>query len=415
MARHSSAGVMAGVRETHAHPLANRNFRLLWLGENVSLLGDQFYLVALPWLVFQITGSSVAFGAVLLVAGIPRAVLLLIGGVVTDRLSPQRVMLVSNLLRLSIVVTLMILITTQAVQLWMVFVIAACFGLVDAFFYPAYRAMIPLIVEPDRLQASNATMQGASQIIFIAGPGIGGLIVARLGLALSFALDAFSFLFAAITLLLMRPPVVARPDTERRHWLTEIRAIFAYVWQDRLLAILLGVVAAINLFFTGPLTVGSAALSRVRFAGGSEAYGAMLSAFSVGILIGTVTAGALRLKRPGTASLLLVATQGVFMAVIGFSQNLALTCALWLIIGCTAGFGSLNFITLTQQRINKAMIGRFMSLIALAEVGLAPISNAIAGVIADVNLPALFVGGGVLLSAVALTAVSNRLVRTGEM
>ena len=72
-------------RPARVRPLANRDFRLLWMGENVSLLGDQFYFVALPWLVFQITGSSLAFGAILMVGGIPRAVFMLIGGVVTDR------------------------------------------------------------------------------------------------------------------------------------------------------------------------------------------------------------------------------------------------------------------------------------------------------------------------------------------
>jgi MFS family permease len=152
----------------------------------------------------------------------------------------------------------------------------------------------------------------------------------------------------------------------------------------------------------------------VRFAEGAAAYGTMLSAFSIGILLGTLAAGLLNLKRPGFISLLLVATQGVFMVAIGFSQSLVLVCGLWLLIGCTAGFGSINFITLTQKRVNKAMMGRFMSLIALSEVGLAPISNAISGLIADVNVTALFTGAGILLSMTALLAVSNRLVRNGE-
>ncbi|MBX3065077.1 MAG: MFS transporter [Anaerolineae bacterium] len=403
------------------HPLANRNFRLLWMGENISVLGDQFYLIALPWLVFQMTNSSLAFGSVLLIAGIPRALLMLIGGVMTDRMSPRRVMLISNLLRLGIAGGLSLLVATQTIQLWMVFVIAFCFGIVDAFFYPAYRAMIPLIVDEAHLQSSNALMQGTSQLVLIAGSGIGGVIVARLGMAFSFVLDAFTFLFTSIALSLMRPATQAQLATshvttpKRRHIFAEIREVFAYIRQDRLLTILLGVVAAINLLFTGPLIVGSATLSRARFNDGSAAYGAMLSVFSIGILIGTLIAGLTHLKKPGLISLLLVATEGIFMIGIGLTTSLTLIYGMWLLIGFAAGFGSLNFVTLTQKRVSKAMIGRFMSLIALSEVGLAPISNAVAGAIADVDITALFIGAGVLLTTVALLAVSNEVIRSGEL
>src|SRR5262245_43592839 len=84
------------------NPLANFNLRLLWLGESVSLFGDQFTLVATPWLVLQLTGSAVAVGTILAVAGIPRALFMLIGGVLTDRLSPRRLMIISNASRIAI-------------------------------------------------------------------------------------------------------------------------------------------------------------------------------------------------------------------------------------------------------------------------------------------------------------------------
>jgi Na+/melibiose symporter-like transporter len=143
--------------------LANRNFRLLWLGENVSLLGDQFYLVALPWLVFQMTDSSLAFGALMMVAGIPRAMLMLVGGVLADRFSPRSVMMISNLLRLGITVFLTLLVASQVIQLWMLFVIAIGFGTVDAFFHPAYRAMMPLVDD----HAAVELLEGA----VVAAPG----------------------------------------------------------------------------------------------------------------------------------------------------------------------------------------------------------------------------------------------------
>jgi MFS family permease len=306
------------------------------------------------------SGSALAFGTVLMVAGIPRALFMLVGGVMTDRFSPRAVMTVSNLLRLALTVFLALSVAGQMIELWMLYLMAFCFGVVDAFFHPAYRAIVPLIVDEDSLQASNSIMHGTSQLVEIVGPGMAGLLLRGVGVALSL-FDAFTFLFTAIMLLLMHPKRADRAASPKHHSiLGEIGEMFAYVRHDRLLMTLILVVAAINLLFVGPLVVGSATLSTIRFAEGSAAYGAMLSTFSIGALIGTLTAGVVRLKQPGLVSLLLVAAEGVFMVGVGYAPTLLLACILWLLIGFGAGFGSLNFITLTQKRVAKDMLGRFM-------------------------------------------------------
>ena len=401
-------------------PLENRNFRLLWMGETVSLFGDQFYFIALPWLVFQITGSALAFGTILMTAGIPRAVFMLIGGVITDRFSPRNVMIVSNLCRLVIMILLTLIVTSQAFELWMLYVIAFCFGTVDAFFHPAYRAIIPTIVNEDNLLASNSVMQGAAQLVQIVGPGVAGLVVRSAGMALSFAFDAFTFFFTSIMIWMMHPITTRRSQTgpeaisKQANVLAEIGEMLSYILQDKLLTTLILVVAAINLFFVGPLIVGSAALSQTRFVQGSVAYGAMLSSFAIGALVGTLTAGAVHIKQAGVISLLLVSAEGMFMIGIGCTSYLPITCILWLLTGLGAGFGSLNFITLTQRRVAKPLMGRFMSLIALTEVGFVPISNALAGILADWNVTALFVLAGALLAVIALLAAMNGNLRSSE-
>jgi len=412
----------APTRSARIRPLANRNFRLLWMGENVSLFGDQFYFIALPWLVFQMTGSALAFGTVLMVAGIPRAAFMLVGGVMADRLSPRSVMIVSNLLRLMMTILLTLIVAAQVVELWMLYVIAFCFGLVDAFFHPAYRSIIPLIVHDRDLQASNSLMQGAAQLVQIVGPGVAGMVVHSVGVVLTFAFDAVTFLFTSFLLWIMRPTAIIQNSTVPEATpnraggiLVEIGEMLTYIRHDKLLTTLILVVAAVNLLFVGPLVVGSAALGQVRFVQGSAAYGAMLSAFAIGALVGTLTAGAVHLKQAGVISLLLVAAEGVFMVGIGCVSSLALACGLWLLTGFGAGFGSLNLITLTQKRVAKPMMGRFMSLMALTEVGFTPISNALAGLLADWNVTALFVLAGALLTVTALLAAMNGNLRSGEV
>jgi MFS family permease len=398
-------------------PLANRNFRLLWLGENISLFGDQFYFIALPWLVFQMTDSVLAFGTILMVAGIPRAVLMLVGGVMTDRISPRSVMIVSNLFRLIITLLLTLIVAVQATELWMLYVIAFCFGSVDAFFHPAYRSIIPFIVDENNLQASNSLMQAAAQLVQIVGPGVAGIVVRSVGAALSFAFDTLTFLFTSILLWMMRLAAIPRSQTQptaskQAGILADISEMLIYIRHDKLLTTLILVVAAVNLFFVGPLIVGSAALSQIRFVQGSVAYGVMLSSFAIGALAGTLTAGAVHLKEAGVVSLLLVAAEGVIMIGIGCTFSLAFTCGLWLLTGFGAGFGSLNLITLTQTRVAKPMMGRFMSLLALTEVGLTPISNALAGLLADWNATALFVLAGACLTITGLLAAMNGNIRS---
>src|SRR5215813_10825940 len=126
-------------------PMAVRNFRLLWSGETISLLGDQFYMLALSWLIIQLTGSGIAVGTVLMAGGIPRVLFMLVGGVMTDRMSPRTMMIVSNAVRGILTVILTLLVLTSTVQLWMLYVLAVAFGTADAFFHPAYMAIVPAI------------------------------------------------------------------------------------------------------------------------------------------------------------------------------------------------------------------------------------------------------------------------------
>ncbi|HFQ92712.1 MAG TPA: MFS transporter, partial [Anaerolineae bacterium] len=120
-----------------------RNFKLLWLGEAVSLIGDQFYLLSLPWLVLQMTGDALTVGSILALAGIPRAIFMLVGGALTDRFSPRTIMLVSNILRLGLISLLAVLVIGGIIQLWMLYIFALLFGLADAFFYPAQSSIVP--------------------------------------------------------------------------------------------------------------------------------------------------------------------------------------------------------------------------------------------------------------------------------
>lgn len=154
-----------------------RDFRLLWFSQAVGRLGDQFYLVALPWLVLKLTGDPLAMSLVLATASIPRALFMLVGGALTDRFSSRQVMLSSFLLRLVIVSLLAGLVLTGIIELWMLYVFAFLFGLVDAFYYPALNSSVPQLVDQEQLQTGNALIQGAGQLSLFAGPFLAGALI----------------------------------------------------------------------------------------------------------------------------------------------------------------------------------------------------------------------------------------------
>ncbi|HEV2904649.1 MAG TPA: MFS transporter, partial [Pyrinomonadaceae bacterium] len=186
-----------------SRPLASRDFRLLFVGQAVSLLGDQFYLVALLWLVLQTTGSDLAVGTIMMAATIPRMVFLLVGGAVSDWLSPHKLMVASNAFRSLVCAILTVLVLLKTVSLWQLFVLAAAFGTLDAFFAPALKSFIPALLDDETLVAGNSLLQGSNMLAKVIGPSLAGFVIAVAGTAMAFALDTISFVFVTACLLLM--------------------------------------------------------------------------------------------------------------------------------------------------------------------------------------------------------------------
>lgn len=429
-----SQQTMPSARPSLIAPLRVRNFRLLWAGESISLLGDQFYLVALPWLVLQLTGSGLAVGTVLGVAGVPRAVFMLVGGALTDRLSPRWLMFLSNALRLILTLVLTILVLTQTLQLWMLYIAALIFGTVDAFFIPAQTAIVPAILERDLLESGNAITQITAQLSGFVGPALAGLVIAGFagnavqaaanaagenarGIGFSFGFDALTFLVAAAALWMMTGKMKEKAKNDdpaqAQNLLGAIREGIGYVWQDKLLRITIFMTTAANFLFGGPIGVGIPALAARRFPEeGAVAFGFILSAFSLGALLGAVLAGSLpRPRRLGLVVYGLLAAGGLGLMLFGMVSNLPVASLVGVGIGMIVGYVNVTMITWLQKRIEPTLMGRVSSLLMLGAFGLQPISNMIAGVLVDVSLVALFAGAGGLLAILALALVANREIR----
>lgn len=394
-------------------PLANHAFRRLWLGESVSLLGGQFYLIALPWLTLRITGSGVALGTVLMAAALPQLLFMLIGGALADRFSPHRLLLASNLARLALSLALTVLVWQENITLPMLYGFAFAFGIADAFFQPAMLAIVPGLVEPGELEPSNALLQATGQLSEIAGPALAGLVLATSALWVAFAIDAASFLFTTLMLLGIRAAHPAPGAHEPAGGLLgDVLAGLRIFWREPAMRVFLLLIVAINLFLTGPLTVGMPALAERRFAGSASAFGALLAALGAGALAGTLLAGTLGMgRRLGVAILGLAAAIGAGVALLGVAPTLLLACAVTAAIGMGISFANVHIMAWLQRRTPPELLGRVMSVAVLAAVGLDPLSRAVTGFAIDLNLGTMFLvaGGGLLL--VALLGATSRSAR----
>ncbi|MFC2968643.1 MFS transporter [Acidimangrovimonas pyrenivorans] len=396
--------------------IALRDFRLLFGGTSLSLLGDQFALIATPWLVLQLTGDPLKLGIVLALEGLPRAAFMLIGGAITDRLSPRRMMLVADTIRLGLTALMAVAVLGGAVELWMLYAFSLAFGLVAGFAVPAENSIVPMLVQSDDLQAGNALIMGITQIAGFVGPTLAGIVIGAYassltGVGLAFAIDAASFAVSAGCLVLMRGGGL--PGAQGRAGegiFAAIGAAFRYLWQDEALRLMFLLLAAINFLLIGPLLIGIPLLAKERLPEGAVAFGTLMAAFSAGNLVGFILAGSL--PRPGGRGikailLTLLFGFGAMVDVLGYIGSTLDDFVLLAALGLGNGYVAILLFTWMQNRTPKEMLGRVMSFLMFANTGLVPLSQALSGGLGRYSLDAMFVTAGGLAVLVTLWAATR--------
>lgn len=405
----TNQGAAQAERKTQ-HPLRNQAFRLLWIGNTISWTGDQFYLVALPWLVLSLTGSSIVLGAIEMLAAIPRAALMLVGGAVSDRASPRRILMLTAFLRSLLVGTVAALLFLRVLHLWELYFLALGFGVADAFSYPAGSAFLPSIVEPEQLPAANSVSASTRQITTLAAPGPAGLFIRAFGNAWAFLLDAISFFGIIAALVSLRDPPIPNSKAPQKNMIRSISDGFRYVKADVSLRSLMLVIAVLNFAIAGPVGIGLAVVAKQDF-GTASAFGFLMSAFAAGSLAGMVCAGLVRHHRRGRTLLLAGAVIGLCVAPIGFLGRMTTLMSDLILLGATAAFLNIQLISWFQQRVERALMGRVMSVLMFASVGLLPFSLAIAGIALKASITGTFLCAGAMVLLVIVFAASHRAVR----
>ena len=386
------------------------NFRLLFAGTAASLLGDQFTLIATPWLVLKMTSDPLALGLVLALEGLPRALFMLLGGAITDRFSPRKVMLAASLMRFVLTALLALLVFSGAAQIWMIYLFGLLFGILAGLAIPAENSILPMLVKQEDLQSGNSLIMGVTQLAGFFGPSLAGILIGHFsgsntGIVLSFSIDSLTFLFSALAIRLIRQNKEDQPASEngdKPGMLAEILKGIRYLWADTALRMMFIILMALNFLLIGPLMVGIPVLADQRLPQGVAAYGLLLSAFAGGSLLGILLAGTLpRLRGNGLSVLilLLLASFGGAIALLGISASTRLDFGLLTLLGLGNGYMSILLFTWIQTRTPQNMLGRMMSLFPFSSTGLVPVSQALAGVVCKWSTTFMFLIAGLLVLA----------------
>ncbi|MBO0803067.1 MAG: MFS transporter [Nocardiopsaceae bacterium] len=394
-------------------PLRHRGFRLLMTGQVTSNLGDACYAVALPWYVLATHGGAVLLGTVLAAYGIPRTALLAIGGYACDRWGAQTVMMTADVTRALAVAALAVTAALGPASPAGLIPIAVVLGAGEGFFLPGSFAIIPSLLPGEDLQAGNALSSSGTQLATLAGPAIGGALVALLGPAPAFGLDAASFAVSVATLAAIRVSRRASPAaaTGTGDAVPDARpSLLALVRSQRVLLIILLTTVAGNLGPGGESEVALPALAHGPLHVGAPGYGAIVAAFGGGALLGTIIAAqAPRLRRPAITASLVFLVQAATSAAIPFLGTTATVATAMAVGGMMNGFGNVVMITAFQRWAPPDLMGRLSGLLTLSAFGVFPVSAALAAFFTrDLGPGSFFWFSAATLAAALLAGLSTR-------
>jgi MFS family permease len=385
-------------------PLRHRDFRVLWTGMTVSLVGDGVFLIAIAWESYVLWNAPAALSIVSIGMTVPTIVFLLLGGVVSDRYDRRRVMACADALRAVAVGVLAALVLTGALQFWELVALVAVYGAGTAFFTPAFEAIVPDLLPAEELPAANALDQFVRPIALrLAGPVVGGCLLA-LSTGVAFAVDAVSFAATLVAVLAIRP----RPRAEIDHPSTAaalkegLRFVRSRTW---LWGTLLSAAIA-YLVFLGPTEVLLPFVVKNELHASAGTLGLVLAAGGVGAIGAAAFMG--RQGHPRRDVTLMYATWTLAtLAVAGYG----LATAAWqLMIACLVfnaleAAGTIVWATIKQRHVPGPLLGRVSSLDWLISIGLLPLSFALtAPVAAAVGVRTTLVGAALIGAAVTLGA-----------
>jgi MFS family permease len=363
--------------------LQERRFRLLWLGQATSTLGDGLVPVALSFAVIStLNRSATALGVVLAAHVLPLVVFVLAGGVWADRLPRQLVMLVSDVVRCAVQATLALLLLSGSAQLWHLIALIAVYGTAEAFFQPAATGLVPATVSSARLQQANALLGLSRSVAFVLGPAIAGVIAATTNPGIVFVVDAATFAVSATSLALLRLSWAPR-KRERRSFLTDLKGgwheLVTHTW---LWVIVVWASTYLCVVVAPFMTLGPVVAKQSL--GGAAAWGIIAAGWGAGSLGGGLLALRWKPARPMLVCSLLVLLVAPAVGLLALRAAAPVIAAAQAMGGIGMGFFGAVWQTTLQQHVREDALSRVSAWDWMGSFAFFPLGFVLAGPISNV-------------------------------
>jgi MFS family permease len=390
--------------------LRSRDFRLLWLGQSASVIGDGLIIVAIGLFVTRLTGDPRDVGVVLAAYVLPLVLFLLVGGVIADRLPRQAVMVAADVMRAVLHGTLALLIALGLVQIWHMVVIGVLFGTSQAFFQPAYTGLVPQTVPEDRIQDAQALNGVSRELAAFISPAIATALVLTVGGAQAFALDAATFVVSALTLSRVRARSRGEPGA-RSTMLGELREGWTAVRDRSWVWATIAAFSTALLVALAPFFVLGPSVSREVY--GTEAVFGITNAFwGAGTIVGALCGARWRPRRPMLAGLLVSVVWPGQIALFAAGPPRALLYSVTALAGLGLGLFGVWWETALAQRIPAHLLSRVSAWDWMGSLALLPLGYLLAGPAAAVfGDTEVLIGGGLIGTAAMALALLPRPTR----
>jgi predicted MFS family arabinose efflux permease len=390
--------------------LRHRDFRLLWLANSASVVGDRLVTVALALFVVELTGSATDLSLVLAAYGLPFVAFLLVGGVVADRVPRHRLAVATDLVRCALHALLAVLIVTGAVRIWHLVAIGVVFGTAEAFYRPAASGLLPQTVPEDEIHEANAATTLFENLAEVAGPALATALVLGLSPAAAFGLDAATFLASAALLVQVRPRERGRPFAAdlvpASSVRGDLRAGFAEVRSRTWLWGTLTAFCVAVFVLHAPMLVLGPGIAKERY-GDIAVFGYVLVAFGAGTVAGSLAALRWRPRFPLRCGMALVLLWPGTIALFAAGLPLELVVPAMAIAGAGMALFEVWWVTALAERIPPDKLSRVTSCDWALSLGLMPLGFVLAGPVAHaVGATNVLLGGAV----VAIAALGLGLV-----
>lgn len=385
-------------------PLRHRDFRLLLTGQTVSSFGNSISNVAVPFQLLALGASPLQLGITIAIETVTAVAFLLLGGAVADRIQRRTGILASDALAGCVLATVAALSVSGALRIEHLYVAAAALGAAQAFLSPAFIAIIAELVPADILRAGNAARLLSRSAARIAGPTVGGLVVAFVSPAAAFGIDALTFLFSFGTLLLAHPDKrTAAPSTSI---VADIREGFGYVVRYRWLWTTTIYFMLVNIAYAGQSGVMTPLLVRDTLAGDARVFGFVNSAYGVGTIVAGIVVAQLAARRPGRVMFAFEMLAALGVLAIGLVPTLPVVLLAMVVMGVALASSTVIWQSLLQRLVPTHVLGRVTSIDLLGNSVINPLAPLIAAaLIGPIGPPGTFLIAGIYAVVLVTIAV----------